>query len=154
VAACAEVLGPKDVAHEGNPALLDAALRAGARKGRCLTVTRALVGPGEKAEAHEETGATLCEMEAAYVAEAAGRASVPFLALKTISDTVKDRLPDVGRFMDDRGDIDRKGLAGYLALHPDEAARSARFLRNAGRAVEVLTEVMVETLEGLARSGE
>jgi adenosylhomocysteine nucleosidase len=152
VVACTEVFGAEGGSHVADPRLLDAAVLAGARKGACLTVKKALVGPGEKAGAHEETGAALCEMEAAFVAEAASTASVPFLALKTVSDTVKDRLPDVSRFMDDRGNLDRKGMAGYLALHPDEAARSARFLRNAGRAVEVLTAVLLETVERLARN--
>jgi nucleoside phosphorylase len=138
--------GPETVPLAADPILVEAAGGAGAVKGSCLTVEKALFTPEQKASALEETGAIVCEMEAAFVAEAAGRAGIPFLALKGISDTAKDSLPDVSRFMDDAGTIDRKRLAGYLAMHPAEAARSTRFLRNAGKAVEALTAVFLAIL--------
>ncbi|MHC5037702.1 MAG: phosphorylase family protein [Planctomycetota bacterium] len=144
---------PAESLH-GDRNLLALAVKSGAKRGSCLTVPKPLSFPEEKAEAGRDTGALVCEMEAWFVAEAVRKLGVPFLALKAVSDTVKDRLPDVRRFMEPSGEMDGKKFAAYLALHPDEAARSARFVRNAKRAMALLAECFVRMIAspGLSKS--
>jgi nucleoside phosphorylase len=134
---------------ESDPRLVRAALEAGASEAVCLTVERALFTPAQKTKAREERKAQLCEMEAWFAGSEATKAGVPFLALKVISDALNDALPDMERFMTADG-LDAKRAGAYLALHPDEAARAARFIRNARSGMEKLAEVFEALLVNLA----
>jgi adenosylhomocysteine nucleosidase len=146
------VLGPRpgDEPAKGDAALVKAALEAGAVAGDCLTVERPLVTPEEKALAARERGAAVCDMEAWFAARGAGPA-VPFLALKSVSDTLDERLPEVSRFTGEDGKVRGGKAALHFALHPADAARAAAFLRNASRAAQALAEGVLRTLEALAR---
>ena len=125
-----------------DPSLLQAALGAGAARGACLTVRLPLVTPEEKREAARGTGCAICEMEAWHVASAAGAVGVPFLTLKAVSESVKDRLPDLRRLMDGAGAAKPAEVALYLAARPDEAARAARFVRSASAVMKGLARVL------------
>lgn len=149
VVAAREVRFERESPRASAPALVEAALEVGAREGTCLTVPKPLCSPEEKAKAAKVHGATVCDMEAFHVAGPALAAGVPFLALKVVSDEARDRLPDAARFTDATGALDGLAFARHLALHPDEAARSARFLRNAGRAASRLAAAVLR----LARRG-
>jgi nucleoside phosphorylase len=149
VVACPSVLGPSpdDPAMRCDGALLAAAQRAGAGEGVCLTVEKPLASPEAKAAAAAR-GASVCEMEAWFAARGTGP-GIPFLALKAVSDARDDRLPDIARFMDSAGRVDGKRAALHFATHPADAARAARFLRDANRAVRALAETLAGMLEGM-----
>jgi len=143
VVAALGILGPGngDAPLSSSAALVEMAVRAGAVKGDAWTVASPLCTPESKREAGKRTEAAVCEMEAWHVARVAAEAGIPFLALKAVSDTVRDRLPDIGRFTDETGVLDAKRFGAYLAMHPAEAARSARFVLNARKASEALASV-------------
>ncbi|MCU0722057.1 MAG: hypothetical protein MUC63_00305 [Planctomycetes bacterium] len=145
--ACPAVLGPGpgDEPSKGDPALLAAAESAGAVAGACLTVERPLASPEEKASAARERGAAVCDMEAWFAARGAGP-GVPFLALKCVSDALEDRLPDVSAFTDGEGRLRGGKAALHFATHPGDAARAAKFLRNASRAAKALAQGVLAAL--------
>jgi adenosylhomocysteine nucleosidase len=63
------------------------------RKGGWLTVESAVTSPEEKGRLWQEMGAVAVEMESYWLGEAAERAGVPFLAVRTILDTARAALP-------------------------------------------------------------
>jgi adenosylhomocysteine nucleosidase len=61
--------------------------------GRILTSDRPIGGPVEKAAAWRDQGAAAVDMESAAIAQVAGQAGLPFVALRVIVDTSADELP-------------------------------------------------------------
>ncbi|GEM_PF-680872 len=148
--AAREVLLDGQPSRPCDPALVEEATKAGAREGACLTVARPLCLPEDKKQAGAAHRAHVCDMEAWHASGPALQRAVPFLALKAVSDGVKDALPDAARFTGPDGAVDGKKLARHLASRPDEAARALRFRRNAGLASAKLADVfcrMAETNE-------
>ena len=63
--------------------------------GRLLTTDRPLARPAAKREAWRSTGAAAVDMESIAVAQVAGQAGLPFVALRVVVDTAADELPGV-----------------------------------------------------------
>ena len=61
--------------------------------GRLLTAGQPLARPDAKADAWRHTGAVAVDMESAAIAQVAGQAGLPFIALRVIVDTATDELP-------------------------------------------------------------
>ena len=75
---------------------LSATLPAGgspAVRGRLLTTTRAVDDVAEKSALFHTTGAVAVDMESAAVAAVAAQRGLPFVAVRVIVDTARDRLP-------------------------------------------------------------
>ena len=107
-----------------DPSLLGLAERvAGARglriqKGGWLTVDSAVTSREEKGRLWQETGAVAVEMESYWLGEAAERAGVPFLAVRTILDTARAALPKAVRTTTGRPSA--ASVAAALARRPQE----------------------------------
>jgi nucleoside phosphorylase len=61
--------------------------------GTLLTSDRPIGRPGAKHDAWRRTGAAAVDMESDAIAQVAGQAGVPFIALRVIVDTASDELP-------------------------------------------------------------
>jgi adenosylhomocysteine nucleosidase len=61
--------------------------------GKLLSSERPIGDPNAKAAAWRESRAAAVDMESAAIAQVAGQAGLPFLALRVIVDTASDRLP-------------------------------------------------------------
>lgn len=61
-------------------------------RGPAMTVARPLWRPAQKWAAGEDTGAAVCEMEGAAIAEACARAGVPVAAVRVVLDPVERQL--------------------------------------------------------------
>jgi adenosylhomocysteine nucleosidase len=83
-----------------------------------LVTTDHAVGRDEKLELAARWNADLVDMEAAAVARLAQLRSLPFRALRAVSDRVDDNVPDLGAFTDERGGFRESSFARYVALHP------------------------------------
>jgi len=77
-----------------------------------------IVNAQEKAQLRLRYGAVAVDMEAAAVAERAHHHGVPFLGVKSISDTSETTLPDLGRFVREDGAFSTMSFLTYLMLHP------------------------------------
>jgi adenosylhomocysteine nucleosidase len=65
---------------------------AGSGRGRLLTTTELVAGPGDKRKLGREHGADIVDMESAAVAAACRAAGVPFRSVRVVSDTVDTAL--------------------------------------------------------------
>ena len=98
-----------------------------------------------KAKLADETGALAVDMETAAVAEACGRAGVPMLAVRVISDPASVLLPvpfdewfDIGRQRPRR-----LRLLSFLVSHPGRVVAFAVFVRGLAPARRALTEFLL-----------
>lgn len=86
--------------------------------GRGLTVSRIISEPKEKLALAQKYGGKVVEMENFWEAEVAIFSGTPFLAVRFISDTLKERLPKFERFVDPEGNLEGKKFPGYFLMHP------------------------------------
>lgn len=96
-----------------------------------------------KREAHRRTGAVAVDMEAAGVAEAARRLGVPWLAIKSVVDAVREPLPAfLTGCTTPRGDLRWRGVLGGLAV-----GSRRRALSRLGRASRLAAPALRRGLE-------
>lgn len=118
-------------AFPAHPALLAA---APGRRGTIVSAVRLARTPQERAR----LSGTAVDLESAAAARVAAGAGVPFLALRAVTDSVGDRLPDFASIADARGRLrPGPGIRHFLA-HPRDIPGLLRLLpasRRAGRAL-------------------
>jgi nucleoside phosphorylase len=108
--------------------LFDMAFEAGRlvkvplRSGTSLTVDEVAWGPAEKAALHAWKAHDIVEMESFWIAEAASRRGLPFLAVRAISDTHEDSLPNLG-VMRPAGTLDQEKMLAILKERPEVGAQ-------------------------------
>jgi adenosylhomocysteine nucleosidase len=104
------------------------------------------VGREEKPILVAKWHADLVDMEAATVAQLARSRSLPFRALRTVSDRVDDNLPDFSRFIDPRGGFRSGSFAMYVALHPWLIPATVRLGKQSKRASRVIAQALLQIL--------
>jgi len=106
--------------------------------------------PEAKRAAHQRTGATAVDMEAAGVAAAAQHLGIPWLALKSVVDPVDEPLPDfLADCTTERGDLQWRRLVGRVAA----SAQGRRTLGRLGRASRQAALRLRRALEVACRPG-
>ncbi len=106
--------------------------------GPLLSVEAPLRTPEAKRAAHRRTGAVAVDMEAAGVAEAAGRLGIPWLAIKGVVDAAREPLPPfLAGCTTPRGDLRWRGVLLSLAIgrRREALGRLGRAARRAARAL-------------------
>lgn len=109
--------------------------------GRLLTSGQPIGRPGAKAAAWRNTGAAGVDMESAAIAQVAGQAGLPFIALRVIVDTAADELPSAVIDAGGGGRLRIGRLMAGLARAPGDVAaliRLAARYRIASRALAAL----------------
>lgn len=127
-----------------------AALQGGGRpfhRGDALTVPQVLGEPQDKAEVGRRLPVAVVEMEGYWLAQAAGRQGVPFLALRVVLDEVGDWLPDEN-FLDESGAVQRHRAMAYLMRHPERTAALMRLGAAVAKAGQSLAAGVTAILEG------
>lgn len=81
------------------------------------------------------------DMESYWIAGIASARSIPFLNIRVISDTVKDRLPPFDRFFDS-GNLQLRRAVSYFPTHPQQLVGLFHFYLNTRRARKSLTSFM------------
>jgi adenosylhomocysteine nucleosidase len=115
-------------------------------KGTLVTTDHA-VEHDEKLELADRWNADLVDMEAATVARLAQMRNVPFRALRAVSDRVDDKLPDLGRFADERGGFRESLFATYIALHPWLIPSAMRLGKQSTQASQLMAQALRQVLE-------
>ena len=145
-----------------NETLLDAALKiqdpAGlvVRSGTSLTVDEAAWGPAEKAAHHAWKAHDIVEMESFWVAEAASKRGFPFLAVRSVSDSAGDTLPNLAVMRPD-GTLDREKFLAHIKEHPETATMLSQVAQNARTGLTnlaVYLEVLLPALVALPMTAE
>jgi nucleoside phosphorylase len=133
--------------------LLDAAIAIGtARVGTSLTVDEAAWGPAEKAAHHAWKSHDIVEMETFWIAAAASRRGLPFLAVRSISDSSADTLPNLGIMRPD-GTMDREKFLQLLRERPDLGDQLSAVAQNSRLALENLARFLDVYLPSLVKAG-
>ncbi len=86
--------------------------------GRGLTVPRLIPEPQEKIALGKKYGIQVLEMENFWEAEVASSHRIPFVAVRFLSDTSRERVPQFEQFIDHRGNWLAGKAARYFAQHP------------------------------------
>jgi nucleoside phosphorylase len=115
---------------------LEAAQEAGisVRTGTSITTDEAAWGPAEKAAHHTWKAHDIVEMESFWIAEAAMRRGIPFLAVRSVSDSSADSLPNIGVMRPD-GTLDNEKLIAHLREHPQTGEQLSRIAQNSKLAL-------------------
>lgn len=105
-------------------------------RGRIVSQGTLCETPGEKAALWSGTGASAVDMETASIADACGKAGVPVIALRVISDAAGDRVAvPLEHCYDMAAQRPRAaGLLEFLGRHPGRIVPFARFVSGLGVA--------------------
>jgi len=109
-----------------------------------LVSYKQVASPDQKSKLWQSYGAQAVDMESAAVARAAELKTVPFKALKVISDEFDFELPGTERFVDSEGRFREGRFALYAALRPWLWGRVIRLARNSARATRALCGCLSE----------
>ncbi|MDE2449498.1 MAG: purine and other phosphorylase-like protein, family 1 [Gammaproteobacteria bacterium] len=109
--------------------------------GRLLTSARPIGQPRAKADAWRHAGAAAVDMESAAIAQVAGQAGLPFIALRVIVDTAADELPLAVLAASVGGRLRVGRLIGGLLRAPGDFGALVRLSARYRIASRVLTAV-------------
>jgi adenosylhomocysteine nucleosidase len=118
-------------------------------RGGILTVKYPLATETDKRLAGNDTGAIAVDMETAVIAFEAAARGIPFVALRTIMDTVEHDLAGAG-LADENGKVRPFKAAATLVRNPAMVAGVVRLVRNLRKAADA----MAIAVEAVARSLE
>ena len=114
--------------------------------GGCLTVP-SVAGPrGVKQWLSESFPIVAVDMESFWIGLLAQEVGVPWLAVRSVSDTLAESLPSFEGLVDDFGRASLTTLSRYLLRHPLQVAQLARLGLQAHRAEKRLTDFTVNFL--------
>jgi hypothetical protein len=116
--------------------------------GWVVTVASAVVrSPAAKRDLGARTGADIVDLESAAFAEAAERAGWRWGIVRGISDDVHDELPDVGRVLDERGEVRIGALVAAILSRPSLGTALHRLRRSAADAMEAAARELEALVE-------
>jgi len=125
-----------DGSLSASPHLLEAARKAAEKAnmavsiGASLTVDRVVASAGEKGRLRGLLGHDVVEMESYWIGKAAVDRSIPFLAVRVVSDEAGDSLPDID-FGNPDGTANYFRMASWARHNPDSVSLLAKI---AGRS--------------------
>jgi purine-nucleoside phosphorylase len=115
--------------------------RISTRHGAGVLVSFASVAESaQKKKLAHAYGARVVDMEAASVARGAQAHSLPFRAVKAVSDELGFPMPPVDRFIDAAGQFSTSRFAGFAAVRPAIWPSIFRLARNSRRASRALCQ--------------
>lgn len=115
-------------------------------EGGCLTLPSAAAHRQTKAWLSEHFASAVIDMESFWLGVLAHEAGIPFLAVRTVSDTLSETLPPLDGLVDDFGRAKLPVLIRYLARHPLVVGQLVRFGLHAQRAQHSLTSFALQFL--------
>ena len=122
--------------------------RCDAESGSLWLVTSPTVaGEAEKLRLAETYAASLVDMEAAAIARLAAARGIPFYAIKGVSDSLNDPLPDFNPFLAPNGRLRTARFTLYALLHPRYWPALARMGENSKKAARAIRDVLIEFLD-------
>jgi adenosylhomocysteine nucleosidase len=101
-----------------------------------------VAGRDEKRRFAETYGASLVDMEAAAVAQAARARGIPFYCWKAVTDIATEDLPDFNYFLDQEKQLRTRQVAAYALTHPRYVAPLLRMGRNSKSGADALAQAL------------
>jgi adenosylhomocysteine nucleosidase len=118
-----------------------------ARWGQSVTVAQPASRPEARQALARASGADIVDMEGYWIARIASERQVPFLAVRAVSDTVRDRLVPLEDMLGSDGRPCRGKAIRYLVSHPDQLMILAGLYRSSRKARTSLTNFLVRLME-------
>jgi adenosylhomocysteine nucleosidase len=124
-----------------------------------LLTAAGVASAAQKRQLASSYGAQIADMEAAAVAEVAGKSRLKFAAIKAVSDELAFPMPPMDRFVDAEGKFQTGRFVAHIAFRPHVWPLVSRLRRNAEKASRALCDVLsrihcVEDVWALLRSRE
>ncbi len=101
-----------------------------------------VAGRDEKRRFAESYGASLVDMEAAAVAQAARARGIPLYCWKAVTDIATEDLPDFNYFLDQEKQLRTRQIAAYALTHPRYVAPLLRMGRNSKSGADALAQAL------------
>ena len=99
--------------------------------------------PDQKRALAEKSGAIAVDMESAQVAEWAEESDVPLLAIRTISDTLDDRIPpETAGMVDPKGKLLLRKILFLIMSRPSLFKEIVRLKRNLDFSLQTLEKIV------------
>ncbi len=132
-------------------ALVDAAARCGAKPVDFFYTSKAVVN-SDSERSRLAMLADAVDMESFHVLAQAGRAGVPAVAVRAVSDSPARHLPiDFNRVIDQRGELSWLSVAGELVRHPARIGSLVKFGIQSSRASRALAGFLNKYAEQVSR---
>jgi adenosylhomocysteine nucleosidase len=113
-----------------------------------VLATTARVADGrEKQRLAASYGAGLVDMESAAIARIALGKEIPFYCFKAVSDDAQARLPDLNRFIAERGRLKMMPFLAHVAVRPSSWPGLMKLGRHSSAAAKNLAEALYEWLD-------
>jgi len=107
--------------------------------GTCVTTPGVVSGARAKQELSREFQAQVVDMESYWIARVVSARRVPFIAIRSVSDTLQDDLRAIDHILDSEGRVLWKRVVPYFLLHPHHLPSMFTAFRNMRRAERSLT---------------
>jgi nucleoside phosphorylase len=132
-----------------DPSLVEEALRVATAPvtGSCLTLPGVASDPAFKEWLSSTYGHAVVDMESFWLGRLAEEAGVPFLAVRSVSDSRGEFLPPLDDLVDDLGHLRLPAMSRYLLGHPQGIVELARLARQAQHAEKSLTGFTLQFLK-------
>jgi 5'-methylthioadenosine/S-adenosylhomocysteine nucleosidase len=137
----------KDLLARVNGALKHVAVNSSCRPG--VTVSHAVLSYEEKHGLDLAFNASVVDMESYWIAEIAAEQQIPFVILRSVSDTNQEKMLPIGQLMTEDGNVLWREAAGYFLRRPHHLAVVGRLYRNAKQAAWNLAAAIDEVIREL-----
>ena len=118
--------------------------------GSLLTIDRVVHKPEDKRAIGEDYGVNAVDMETSVLAHMAATRNIPFLSVRSITDTVDEELIDVSSFMKKDGNISTLKASWYVLTHPGSIPTFISLQEVARRGTKNMTEFLIAYLKLVA----
>jgi adenosylhomocysteine nucleosidase len=122
------------------------------RWGHCVTVPQPSTTGESKARLGETSQADIVDMESYWIGLIAAEAGVPFLAVRAVTDTRRDCLPPVDRFIAPNGRWQWPRALPHFLSHPRNLIRLWLLYRQAGLARRSLTASLKHLMANMGKA--
>jgi len=122
--------------------------------GSGVTVPQVISTPEERRELCQAFGAHVVDMESYWIARMASDKRIPFVEIRSISDTPRDSLPPLGQMLTEDGRWQWNRALAYFLHHPGLPKALLGLAWNARRARRTLTTAILSFVTHLGDTGD
>lgn len=132
-----------------NPFPIDKRLEGEFVRGGLLTVDEVIYKPESKSALGKLYPVQAVEMETSALARMAQEKKIPFLSLRSISDTVDCELPDFSSMKNQEGEVSKLKAGWHAITHPDKIKSLVELRKKAQTATARLTRFITQLVSAM-----
>ena len=109
-------------------------------RGSLITVNQVICDSVVKKELGSRYNALAVDMETSALIAHATKNNIPFISIRSISDTVEQSLVDMSSFISDDGEVSKIKAGWYIVTHPNMVKKFISFRDQSQKATSNMTE--------------